>query len=102
MAHAIPHDYKHQSIVGYNNKLQTADQAMKLGVNNHVNLETKKASLRLMAGRSSKNNSPNSHPLNPIHKQATQAKGTWRKEKSTSNTDKTHRHTSHTDTDRLH
>jgi len=44
---------------------------MKLGVNNEVNLETKKAALKLMAGGQSKINPPNSHPSNPIHKVAT-------------------------------
>ena len=44
---------------------------MKLGVNNQVNPETKKAALKLMAGGPSKINPPNSHPSNPIHKAAT-------------------------------
>ena len=44
---------------------------MKLGVNNEVNPETKKAALKLMAGSPSKINPPNSHPSNPIHKAAT-------------------------------
>ena len=35
----------------------------------------KKASLRPMDGGPSKINPPNSHPLNPIHKQTTQAQG---------------------------
>ena len=48
---------------------------MKLGVNNHVNQGTKKASLKRMAGGPSKVNPPNSHPANPIHKQATEAQG---------------------------
>ena len=48
---------------------------MKLGVNNQVNQGTKKASLKLMAGGPSKVNPPNSHPSNPIHKQATEAQG---------------------------
>ena len=43
---------------------------MKLGINNEVNLETKKAALQLMDGGPSKINPPNSHPSNPIHKAA--------------------------------
>ena len=64
-----------ESIVGYNNDLQRATDDMKLGVNNQVNQGTKKASLKLMAGGPSKVNPPNSHPSNPIHKQATEAQG---------------------------
>ena len=59
-----------ESIVGYNNKLKQAQAGMKLGVNNNVNLETKKAALQLMEGGPSKINPPNSHPSNPIHKAA--------------------------------
>ena len=43
---------------------------MKLGVNNDVNLGTKKAALQLMDGGPSKINPPNSHPSNSIHKAA--------------------------------
>ena len=64
-----------ESVVGYNNDLRRATDGMKLGVNNHVNQGTKKASLRLMAGGSSKVKPPNSHPSNPVHKQATEAQG---------------------------
>ena len=64
-----------ESVVGYNNNLRRATDDMKLGVNNHVNQGTKKASLKLMAGGPSKVNPPNSHPSNPIHKQATEAQG---------------------------
>ena len=64
-----------ESVVGYNNNLRRATDDMKLGVNNHVNQGTKKAGLRLMAGGPSKVNPPNSHPSNPIHKQATEAQG---------------------------
>ena len=59
-----------ESIVGYNNKLMQAIAGMKLGVNNDVNLGTKKAALQLMDGGPSKINPPNSHPSNPIHKAA--------------------------------
>ena len=59
-----------ESIVGYNNKLKQAQAGMKLGVNNSVNLGTKKAALQLMDGGPSKINPPNSHPSNPIHKAA--------------------------------
>ena len=58
------------SIVGYNNKLKQASTGMKLGINNDVNLGTKKAALQLMDGGLSKINPPNSHPSNPIHKAA--------------------------------
>ena len=64
-----------ESVVGYNNNLRRATDDMKLGVNNHVNQGTKKASLKLMAGGPSKVNPPNSHPSNPVHKQATEAQG---------------------------
>ena len=64
-----------ESIVGYNNNLRRATDDMKLGVNNHVNQGTKKASLKLMAGGQGKVNPPNSHPANPVHKQATEAQG---------------------------
>ena len=57
-----------ESIVGYNNKLKQAQAGMKLGVNNEVNLGTKKAALHLMDGGPSKINPPNSRPSNPIHK----------------------------------
>ena len=58
------------SIVGYNNALKQAKTGMKLGINNDVNLGTKKAALQLMDGGPSKINPPNSHPSNPIHKAA--------------------------------
>ena len=64
-----------ESVVGYNNNLRRATDDMKLGVYNHVNQGTKKASLKLMAGGPSKVNPPNSHPSNPVHKQATEAQG---------------------------
>ena len=41
---------------------------MKLGVNNSVNLKTKKVGVRLMEGEKSKIDRPTSHPSNPIHK----------------------------------
>ena len=64
-----------ESVVGYNNNLTKATDDMKLGVNNQVNLGTKKASLKLMGGGPSKVKPPNSNPSNPIHKQATEAQG---------------------------
>ena len=64
-----------ESFVGYNNNLRRATDDMKLGVNNHVNQGTKKASLRLMAGGPSKVKPANSHLSNPVHKQATEAQG---------------------------
>ena len=59
-----------ESIVGYNNELKQAQAGMKLGVNNSVNLGTKKSALQLMDGGPSKINPPNSHPSNPINKAA--------------------------------
>ena len=56
---------------------------MKLGVNNHINLETKKATLWPMSGGASKINPPNSHPSNLIHKQAIQVQGLVKKKKPT-------------------
>ena len=43
-----------ESIVGYNNMLVISNETMKLGVNNNVNRDTHKASLKLMAGGPSK------------------------------------------------
>ena len=62
-------------VVGYNNDLRRVTDDMKVGVNNQVNQGTKRASLKLMAGGPSKVKPPNSHPANPIHKQATKAQG---------------------------
>ena len=64
-----------ESVTGYNNQLKQALPGMKLGVNDEVNKRTKKAALKLMAGGPTKINPPNSHPSNPIHKEATQEKG---------------------------
>ena len=64
-----------ESIVSYDNMLMIAKPGMKLGVNNYVNRNTQKASLKVMAGGPSKINPPSSHPSNPIHKQATEAQG---------------------------
>jgi len=58
-----------ESTVGYN-KLKQAVAGMKLGVNNEVNPGTKIATLNFMVGSPSKINPPNSHPSNPIHKEA--------------------------------
>ena len=55
------------SVAGYNNQLRQATPNMKLGVNNSVNLETKKVGVRLMDGGPSKIDRPTSHPSNPIH-----------------------------------
>ena len=68
-----------ESILGYNNDLKEATDNMKLGVNNHINLKTHKASVKPMAGGLSKINPPNSHPSNPIHKKATEAQGLVKK-----------------------
>ena len=59
------------SVAGYNNQLRQATPNMKLGVNNSVNLETKKVGVRLMDGERSKIDRPTSHPSNPIHKDET-------------------------------
>ena len=69
------------TVIGYNNQLKQAIPGMKLGVNDEVNKSTKKAALKLMAGGPSKINPPNSHPSNPIHKEATQEKGPTPEEK---------------------
>ena len=61
-----------ESVTGYNNQLKQAVPGMKLGVNDEVNKSTKKSGLKLMAGGPTKINPPNSHPSNPIHKEATQ------------------------------
>ena len=61
------------STAGYNNALKQAGPGTKLGVNNGINLTTKKSALQLMEGGPSKINPPNSHPSNPIHKAATAA-----------------------------
>ena len=60
------------TVIGYNNQLKQAIPGMKLGVNDEVNKSTKKSGLKLMAGGPTKINPPNSHPSNPIHKEATQ------------------------------
>ena len=57
---------------------------MKLGINNDVNLGTKKAALQLMDGGPSKINPPNSHPSNPIHKAAMAAQSPRLDDKQTS------------------
>ena len=59
------------SVSGYNNQLRQATPNMQLGVNNSVNLETKKVGVRLMDGGPSKIDRPISHPSNPIHKAET-------------------------------
>ena len=66
-----------ESIVGYNNKLMQAKAGMNLGVNNDVNLGTKKAALQLMDGGPSKINPPNCQPSNPIYKAAMAAQSQW-------------------------
>ena len=72
-----------ESIVGYNNKLKQAKALMKLGVNNDVNLGTKKAALLLMDCGPSKINPPNAHPSNPIHKAAMAAQSPRANDKQT-------------------
>ena len=59
------------SVAGYNNQLRQATPNMELGVNNSVNLETKKVGVRLMDGGPSKIDRPTSHPSNPSHKAKT-------------------------------
>ena len=83
-----------ESIVGYNNKLKQAQSGMKLGVNNSVNLGTKKSALQLMDGGPSKINPPNSHPSNPIHKaaMAAQPKETVSEKPPDKETDSTPQH----------
>ena len=54
-----------ERIVGYNNKLKQAKAGMKLGVNNDVNLGTKKAALQLMDGGAIKNKPAQQSPFKP-------------------------------------
>ena len=63
-----------ESTIGYNNQLKQATPDTKLGVNNLINMGTKKASLKPMDGRPSKINPPN-----PIHKKAMEALGVGEK-----------------------
>jgi len=56
------------SVVGYNNYLKQAVLGTKLGVNNELNIDTKKAALKLMEGGPLKINPLNSHPSNPVHR----------------------------------
>ena len=70
-----------ESTIGYNSQLKQATPDMKLGVNNDINLGTKKTSLKLMDGGPSKINPPTSHPSNPIHKQAMEALGLGEKKR---------------------
>ena len=63
-----------ESIVGYNNKFKQASAGMKLGIDNDVNLGTKKAALQFMDGGPSKINPPNSHPSNPQWRHKTQSR----------------------------
>ena len=62
-----------ESIVGYNNNLKQATQGMKLGVNDGVNMGTKKVGVTHMEGGPPKTNRPTSHSSNPIHKAAVAA-----------------------------
>ena len=59
------------SVAGYNNQLRQATPNMQLGINNSVNLDTKKVGVRLMDGGPSKIDRPTSHPSNSIHKAET-------------------------------
>ena len=81
LAYAITHGNYTESTIGYNNQLKQATPDMKLGVNSDINLGTKKASLQLMDGGPSTMKPPNSHPSNPIHKQAMEALGLDEKKK---------------------
>ena len=72
-----------ESTIGYNNQLKQATPDMKLGVKSDTNLGTKKASIKPMDGGPSKINPPNSHPSNPIHKQAMEALGLGEKKSKT-------------------
>ena len=54
-----------ESIVGYNNKLMQAQAGMKLGVNNSVNLGTKKSSAPADGRRAIKNKPAQQPPLKP-------------------------------------
>ena len=63
------------STVGYNNQPKQATPDIKPRVNNSINESTKKAAVRLIDGKVSKVNSPNSHPSNLIHKEVVKAQG---------------------------
>ena len=54
-----------ESIVGYNNNLRRSTDDMKLGVNNQVNQDTKKASLKLMEGGPKQGQPPKQPPFKP-------------------------------------
>ena len=56
------------SVVGYNNKLKQAVSGTRLGVNNGVNTDTKKGRAETNARRAVKNQPPNSHPSNAVHR----------------------------------
>ena len=60
-----------ESIVGYNNNLTRVTDDMKLGVNNHVNLGTKRASLKHVAGGPKRQQKPRALlKRNQQHRQA--------------------------------
>ena len=59
-----------ETTVGYNNRLKQASGSMRLGINNQVNTGTKKVGVPVVE---SKTNPPNSHPSNPLHKNAKDA-----------------------------
>ena len=54
-----------ESIVGYNNNLRRSTDDMKLGVNNQVNQDTKKASLKADEGRPKQGQPPKQPPFKP-------------------------------------
>jgi len=74
------------STVAYNNQLKQATTNMKLEVNSNVNTESKKVGLHLTDGGHSKVNVPNSHPSNPIHKEAIKAQGIGGQKRGTQQT----------------
>lgn len=54
------------SVTGYNNNLKKASAHMKLGVNNSINVHTKKVGVKLMSGGGSRFKKPTPHPSNLI------------------------------------
>ena len=70
VADAGKNDHQHGKHSRLQQQAQASTSGKKLGVNNGVNLGTKKAALQLMDGGPSKINPPNSHPSNSIHKAA--------------------------------
>ena len=90
-----------ESVVGYNNNLRRAMDDMKLGVNNHVNQGTKKASLKLMAGGAKQGQAPKQPPRKPSAQTGNRSPGDCTTTNSTSSTRGTSHSTSTTTSHRV-